>query len=112
MWTPAGELDVHLTYTYSSGADPALELVSGSAGSYWDPARRSGVDHVCYYTDDIVADSQRLVDAGYPVVVRLAEGARGFRYHQAPVEGLCIELLERTGKAPTDVWRAEGVAGS
>jgi catechol 2,3-dioxygenase-like lactoylglutathione lyase family enzyme len=107
MWTPQGEIDITLVYTYSTGSEPRLELVSGSPGSPWDPAVRTGADHVCYWSDDVARDSQQLEAHGMPVVVRHAgEAPRGFVYHQV-ANGFRLELMDRKSAEGIDAWMRE-----
>jgi Glyoxalase/Bleomycin resistance protein/Dioxygenase superfamily len=107
MWTPEGDIDVMLTYTYSSGPQPRLELICGSSGSPWDPATHSGADHVCYWSDDVAADSNALVAEGMPLAVTHAgEGPKGFVYHHG-ADGFRIELMARSGMAGVDNWMLE-----
>jgi Glyoxalase/Bleomycin resistance protein/Dioxygenase superfamily len=104
MWTPSGELDVRLTYTYSTGPEPRIELVSGSPGSPWDPVHHSGVDHVCYWSDDVTADSRSLAAEGMGLVVRHAGPvAGGFVYHEAAV-GCRVELMDRGAGHRIRAW--------
>jgi hypothetical protein len=109
IWTPHGEIDTTIVYTYSIGDEPRLELVVGEAGTPWDVQRFGGADHVCYWSDDIARDSAALDDLGFPLVATHAggEGPRGFVYHASPVPGMRIELIDRARKPEIEAWLAQ-----
>jgi methylmalonyl-CoA/ethylmalonyl-CoA epimerase len=75
-----------------------LDDVSGSAR--WMAKKGPGIHHICFYTDDIDADTQRCVDAG----LQLTEGpsgspdqkggSRASFFHPKSTAGILIELWQ------------------
>jgi hypothetical protein len=107
VWTPERTMDVTITYTYSVGPEPRLELVSANPGSPWDASTHGGIDHVCYWSDDIVEQSNALTRAGLPLLVTHdGDAPRRFVYHASPVPGMRIELIDRAAKPGIDEWLA------
>ena len=75
-----------------------LDTVSGFAR--WMAKKGPGIHHICFYTDDIDADTQRCVDAG----LQLTEGPSGTKdqkggarvsfFHPKTTAGILIELWQ------------------
>jgi hypothetical protein len=91
-----------------------LELAHAEAFSpaytIWGcPAGREYVHHICYWVDDVEAESEQLLDHGFAVELTTYPGdkARGFGYHLSP-SGMRIELLDRASKAAHGTWFATG----
>lgn len=90
-------LGIESEFCYSMDV-PRLELVRTVPGTPWIPAS-SGLHHLGYWSDDLVADGAALTAAGYVLELRggPADGPL-FTYHRHP-RGERIELLSR-GVAP------------
>jgi hypothetical protein len=58
-------------------------------------ARAPGLNHVSYMTDDLEAESARLVERGMPVVLAARGGPVRLSFHRAPELGHAIELHQR-----------------
>jgi catechol 2,3-dioxygenase-like lactoylglutathione lyase family enzyme len=73
------------------------------------PDKRQYVHHICYWVDDIEAESAHLVEHGLARELTVAPGdrARGFAYHVSP-GGFRIELMRREDKAAIAGWFATG----
>lgn len=67
------------------------------------------VHHICYYVDDLEAESAHLAEHGYALELTLAPGdrARGFAYHLSP-NGMRIELMRRQDKEAVATWLETG----
>ncbi|MDG2026039.1 MAG: VOC family protein [Acidimicrobiales bacterium] len=87
------EIEMESTFCYSMGG-PRLEIIQATPGTIWEPAT-SGIHHLGYWSDDVAADSARLVEHG---MVRELHGgpedAPMFAYHRGQV-GPRIEILAR-----------------
>jgi hypothetical protein len=71
---------------------PWIELIEGSPGSPWDGSAGPQLDHIGFWSADLLADSERIEANGGTLEVDGREMA-GFRYLRAPASGLRIELL-------------------
>jgi Glyoxalase/Bleomycin resistance protein/Dioxygenase superfamily len=66
VWTPERGLEqVALTFVYSCEGPHRVELLQGSAGSVWDCGDRPGLHHVGVWSDDVAADTERCLAAGW-----------------------------------------------
>jgi len=116
LWTPStGLQDIHLRYTYSAEGPQHVELLEGAPGSFWDGNDRGGAHHVGVWVDDVDAESDRLIAAGWTLVGAQndPDGGTGygmFTYLQPP-SGLIVELVTRTGaQAFFEQWWAAALA--
>lgn len=114
VWTPDRGLEhVPLTFVYSREGPQHVELLQGPAGSIWDGAADPGVHHVGLWVDDVGAETQRCVDAGWTVAAAGAspdEGYGPFTY-VVPPSGPIIELVWSAIEPRFDAWWAGGTLG-
>jgi catechol 2,3-dioxygenase-like lactoylglutathione lyase family enzyme len=109
LWTPStGLREIHLRYTYSAEGPQHVELLEGAAGSFWDGNDRGGAHHVGVWVDDVDAESDRLVAAGWTLVGAQNDPAGGagyglFTYLQPP-SGLIVELVSTGAQAFFEQW--------
>lgn len=87
-----------LWIVFSLDGPPYLELIEGPAGSPWDAAEGSRLDHLGWWSDDLDSDRERLeaVDVSLEVDGRPLGGF--FHYFRAPSSGLRIELVASSGR--------------
>ena len=92
---PSGDLVLDLRFTYSATL-PRVEVIQSVTGTLWMPAAGSGVHHVGYWSDDVEADSRRLIERGYAEEARgvRPDGAAVWAYHRNAT-GPRIELVSR-----------------
>jgi hypothetical protein len=92
---PTGDLTLHLTFTYSM-TSPRLEVIRCVPGTLWTPVVGSGIHHLGYWSDDVAADSSRLVERGYAAEATgvRPDGLAGWAYHRGPA-GPRIEIVSR-----------------
>ena len=101
LWTPDGGLqEIHLKYTYSAAGPQHIELLEGPPGTFWDGTVQSGAHHIGVWVDDVGAETDRLVDAGWQLVGAHSDPGAGngygiFTYLQPP-SGLIVELVDAT----------------
>ena len=62
--TAAGEREVPFRFCYSRD-EPRLELIQQQPGTLWMPVEPSGLHHLGFWSDDLVADGTALVAAGF-----------------------------------------------
>jgi catechol 2,3-dioxygenase-like lactoylglutathione lyase family enzyme len=103
-----------LRAVWARNAHPPLELMHTQAGSpatvVWGcPDGREYVHHVCYWVDDLEAESRHLVENGFGVELTMAGGnpTRGFAYHRGPT-GFRLELMRAQDKAAMARWLETG----
>lgn len=114
VWLPdRGTVSIPLRFTYSAEDPMHLELLEGAPGSIWDGRISPGAHHVGVWSDDVRADTQSLVDAGWTLLMAQAEPTQGygaFTYVQPP-SGLVVELVWSAIKPMFDRWFAGGPLG-
>jgi catechol 2,3-dioxygenase-like lactoylglutathione lyase family enzyme len=93
----------------------ALELAEAAAFSpaysIWGcPGGRQYVHHICFWVDDIEAESAHLIEHGFALELTMAPGTRvrGFGYHLSP-SGMRVELMGCDAKAAHATWLETGV---
>ncbi len=81
---------------------PAFTIWGAETGKHY-------VHHICYWVDDLEAESAHLAEHGFALELTLAPGdrARGFAYHLSPT-GMRIELMRREDKPAVATWLEEG----
>ena len=80
VWTPeTGLRSVPLRFTYSDEGPQHLELLEGAPGSIWDADGTPGVHHVGVWVDDVVAETEGLLRAGWHPRGRAAGARLGAR---------------------------------
>jgi catechol 2,3-dioxygenase-like lactoylglutathione lyase family enzyme len=111
LWTPeGGTQEIRLRYTYSAEGPQHVELLEGSPGSFWDGRGAPGTHHVGVWVDDLTAETERIVAAGWTLVGAHRDPGDGggygiFSYLQPP-SGLIVELVDRAALAPFEQWWA------
>ncbi len=109
LWTPDGGLqEIHLKYTYSADGPQHVELLEGPPGSFWDGREHAGAHHVGVWTDDVAAETDRLVAAGWTLVGAHRDPSDGggfgvFSYVQPP-SGLIVELVDASVQPFFQQW--------
>jgi catechol 2,3-dioxygenase-like lactoylglutathione lyase family enzyme len=80
------------------------------AFSIWGcPDGRHYLHHICYWVDDLEAESAHLVEQSFARELTMAPGdpARGFAYHLSPT-GMRVELMRREDKPAIARWLETG----
>lgn len=109
LWTPdGGTQEIPLRFTYSAEGPQHIELLQGPRGSFWDGDDRAGAHHVGVWADDVTAESDRMVAAGWTLVGAqhdpdLGNGYGVFTYLQPP-SGLIVELVDRAVLPGFEQW--------
>ncbi|MEZ5375986.1 MAG: VOC family protein [Acidimicrobiales bacterium] len=113
VWTPERGLEqVELTFVYSCEGPQHVELLQG--GSVWDAGDAPGLHHLGVWSDDVGADVERFLAAGWTVAAAATAPEDGFGSfaYVAPPSGLIIELVASAAKPRFDTWFAGGSLGS
>ena len=109
IWTPGGGADVvPLRFTYSCEGPQHIELLQGSAGSIWDGDGRSGVHHVGIWTDDVAAETERRLAAGWSLELAQKppeEGYGSMTYVRSP-SGFVLEPVTAAARPRFERWWA------
>lgn len=109
LWTPAGgSMTVTLRFTYSCAGPQHIELLQGPPGSPWYGADLPGVHHVGIWSDDVAAETERLVAAGW--TLELAgrspeEGYGAMTYVRSP-SGFLLEPVKSSARPRMERWWA------
>jgi hypothetical protein len=109
MTVPAGDAVVDLRFAYSR-TTPRLEIIRAVPGTLWEPAPGSGIHHLGYWSDDVVADSAQLVQRGcvMEAIGRPADGTPPhWTFHRSPT-GPRIELVSRLVQPALERYWANG----
>ena len=116
LWTPTeGLQEINLKYTYSAEGPQHIELLEGPPGTFWDGTTSPGAHHVGLWSDDVQAETDRLISLGWTLVGAqndpgAGEGYGMFTYLQPP-SGLIVELVTRAGAlAFFEQWWAAALA--
>jgi catechol 2,3-dioxygenase-like lactoylglutathione lyase family enzyme len=115
VWTPArGAEEVALTFVYTRQGPQHIELLCGDPGSIWDPATCAGTHHVGVWSDDVTADVERFLSAGWAVTAAATAPEDGFGAfaYVSPPSGLIVELVAERARPRFDTWFAGGSLGS
>lgn len=111
FWTPEDGLrQLKVRATYSLDGPVRLELVQGE-GSFYDPARPEGARHMGIFVEDLAAEADRLVAAGWTVRGANAAPQDGYgiiAYLASPDRAILVELIGTALKPVLDSWLAEG----
>ena len=114
VWTPAAGLTtVALRFVYSCEGPQHIELLEGAPGSMWHAGDAPGVHHVGVWADDVAAETEALVGAGYTLAAAGAppeSGYGAFTYLQPP-GGMIIELVLGAIEPMFERWWAGGSLG-
>jgi len=110
FWTPEeGAREISVRATYSLGGPIHLELVQGNS-SFYDTASPAGARHIGVWVDDLPAEADRLVAAGWtPRAANLPpeQGYGAIAYLTSPDGGLLVELISTILKPTIDEWLGE-----
>lgn len=115
VWTPARGLEqVALTFVYSCEGPHRVELLQGSAGSVWDCGDRPGLHHVGVWSDDVAADTERCLAAGWTVTAaaKAPDDGYGTFTYVVPPSGLIVELVASAAQPRFETWWAGGRMGA
>ncbi len=115
IWTPErGNERVELTFVYSCEGPQHIELLQGQAGSVWDCGDQPGLHHVGVWSENVAADVDRFVAAGWRVAAAGEAPEKGFGTfaYVVPPSGLVVELVSVAAKPRFEVWFAGGSLGS
>jgi len=108
FWTPEKGLhELKVAATYSRQGPHHLELVTGPAGSFYDPSNLPDNRHIGIWVDDLTAEVQRLIDKGWKVLGCGDSPENGYgmiAYLAPPLPGLLIELVSTALKPTIDEW--------
>ncbi|MGI9621808.1 MAG: VOC family protein [Acidimicrobiales bacterium] len=108
--TATGESTVSVRFTYSVEGPQHVELLEAEVGSYWDGTDRPGLHHIGLWVDDLTAETNRLLDAGWSFEVSGVgpDGGYGtFSYLRAQT-GQLVELVDASAKPRFEAWWAGG----
>ena len=105
---PDGETTLDLVFTYSTAA-PRVEVIRSIPGTLWTPAPASGIHHLGYWSDDVVADAAALTERGYAAEATgvRPDGTAVWAYHRN-ARGPRIELVSRDIAAGLAQYWASG----
>jgi len=111
LWTPSeGSYTVTLRFTYSCEGPQHVELLQGPAGSPWDGADLPGVHHIGVWTDDVAAETERLVAAGWTLELAGRSPEEGYgpmTYVRSP-SGFLLEPVTSAARPRMERWWAGG----
>jgi Glyoxalase/Bleomycin resistance protein/Dioxygenase superfamily len=104
IWTPGRGVEVvPLRFTYSCEGPQHIELLQGTPGTFWDGTQQPGAHHVGVWVDDVVAETEALVDPVHP-----PEEGYGMYTYLAPPSGLIVELVHSAALPMFERWWAGG----
>ena len=111
VWTPAdGAFATPVRFTYSCEGPQHVELVQGEPGSPWDGTDVPGLHHHGVWVDDVAAETERLVAAGWTVEMAQAppeEGYGAITYVRSP-SGFRLEPVTSALQPLFERWWAGG----
>jgi catechol 2,3-dioxygenase-like lactoylglutathione lyase family enzyme len=111
VWVPGeGNLVLQLAVTYSIEGPVHLELLQGPAGSVWDGHDVPGAHHFGYWSDDVKADTEALLAAGYTLEMAAnspEEDYGRYTYVRSP-SGYLVEPVSLSVKPRFERWWAGG----
>jgi catechol 2,3-dioxygenase-like lactoylglutathione lyase family enzyme len=111
VWTPAdGVVTLQLALTYSVEGPVHLELMQGPAGSIWDGDDVPGAHHFGMWSDDVRADTDERLAAGWTLELAAAppeDGYGRFTYVRSP-QGVLVEPVSSASRPRFERWWAGG----
>lgn len=114
VWTPTDGLrELPLRFVYSCEGPQHVELLEGPPGSVWDGRDHPGVHHVGVWVDDVAAETQRCLDAGWEVAAaqNTPDAGYGVFSYVVPPSGPIIELVWSAVEPAFERWWAGGTLG-
>jgi hypothetical protein len=107
---PTGEVRVDFHCVYSR-TTPRLEIIRSIPGTLWMPVADSGIHHLGYWSDDVVADSARLTREGFKVeaIGAQPDGSPYWAYHRAD-HGPRIEIISRALEPTLEQFWSHGAS--
>lgn len=111
VWVPGqGITELQLALTYSVEGPVHLELLQGPKGSIWDGNDVPGAHHFGYWSDDVHADTERMLADGWTLELAAAppdDGFGRFTYVRSP-SGYLVEPVSVASKPRFERWWAGG----
>jgi Glyoxalase/Bleomycin resistance protein/Dioxygenase superfamily len=104
--TPAGEISVELSLTYSVQGPPHLELIAAQPGTIWG-SEHCGLHHLGYWSSRFAGDIDALTRAGFEFEAGAVDEQgtlTRFAYLREPHTGLRVELRDEARRAATEQW--------
>ena len=109
LWRPSGEFEaLRLEYVYSAQGPQHIELLRGSAGSYYDPATQHGF-HAGVWVDDVGAETEGLLTRGWAMRAAGAgprDGYGAISHLLPPGGGMVVELVSQALLPSFEEWWA------
>lgn len=115
LWTPdGGQQKVDLQFVYSCEGPQHIELLQGEPGSVWHAGDQPGAHHIGVWVDDVAAETQRCLDAGWKIAAAQTSPENGFGAftYVVPPNGFIVELVWSAVESRFDEWWAGGTLGS
>ena len=115
VWTPQeGLREVPLTFVYSCEGPQHIELLQAPSGTLWHGGDQAGAHHVGVWVDDIAAETQQCLDAGWTLAAAGAAPDDGFGVftYLVPPSGLIVELVWSAVQPRFEQWWAGGSLGN
>ena len=90
-----------------------VELLDGAPGSPWDAGATPGAHHLGVWVDDVPAEVEAAVAAGWRIVASAAPPEDGFGTfaYLAPPAGLIVEVVAARAQPRFEAWWAGGSLG-
>jgi hypothetical protein len=104
--TPAGEISVQLSLTYSVQGPPHLELIAEQPGTVWG-SEHCGLHHLGYWSSRFTEDVDALTRAGFEFEAGAVDEhgtLTRFAYLREPHTGLRVELRDEARRPATEQW--------
>ena len=103
-------LQIPLRFTYSCEGPQHVELLQGAPGSLWDGDDRPGVHHMGVWVNDVAAETERLIEAGWTLEMAGRapdEGYGPMTYVRSP-GGFLLEPVSVAVRPRFERWWAGG----
>lgn len=113
-WTPeGGQQTFDLKYAYSAEGPQHIELLESEPGSPWFCGDDPGVHHQGVWVDDVAAEAERCIAAGWSMVVssRSPEERYGNFAYLKPPSGMIVEVVNSAALPRFEAWWAGGSLG-
>jgi catechol 2,3-dioxygenase-like lactoylglutathione lyase family enzyme len=114
IWTPTGGAGVvSLRFTYSCEGPQHVELLQGAAGSIWDGDDRAGIHHLGIWVDDVAAETDRRLAAGWTLEMAQKSPEQGYgsmTYVRSP-SGFLLEPVTVAARPRFERWWAGASLG-